>query len=72
TMINPTKQENLKVESSIEIEKKGTKIPKLENEEIGNNNPESNNNLEKKKEKRKKKKEKRKKSIGQMNLKRKI
>ncbi|MCG7218366.1 hypothetical protein ACMBCN_01045 [Candidatus Liberibacter asiaticus] len=40
TMINPTKQENLKVESSIETEKKEIKIPKIKNEKIGCNNSE--------------------------------
>ncbi|MCG7218602.1 hypothetical protein ACMBCN_02510, partial [Candidatus Liberibacter asiaticus] len=52
TMINPAKQENLKgkeVKSSIETEKKGIKIPKIENEKIGSNNPESNNKPEKEK-----------------------
>ncbi|MFU0443442.1 hypothetical protein ACMBCN_01410 [Candidatus Liberibacter asiaticus] len=38
TMINPTEQENSKVESSIETEKKGIKIPKIKNEETGSNN----------------------------------
>ncbi len=69
-MINPTKQENLKVESSIETEKKEIKIPKIKNEKIGCNNSEfkgSNNPELIKSQKRKKKK-----LIGQMKLKRKI
>ncbi|MCG7218497.1 hypothetical protein ACMBCN_01840, partial [Candidatus Liberibacter asiaticus] len=52
-MINPIEQENSKDKSSIETEKKGIKISKIENEETGSNNPESkgSNNPEKKKEK---------------------
>ncbi|MFU0443403.1 hypothetical protein ACMBCN_01205 [Candidatus Liberibacter asiaticus] len=56
-MINTIEQENLKVESSIEIEKKGIKITKIENEEIGSNNPEfkGSNNPEFNKNREKKK-----------------
>ncbi|MCG7218644.1 hypothetical protein ACMBCN_02750, partial [Candidatus Liberibacter asiaticus] len=58
TMINPEfLKENSKgkeVETSTEIEHKGIKIPKIENEETGSNNLELRENSEKKKEKRKK------------------
>ncbi|MFU0443632.1 hypothetical protein ACMBCN_02405 [Candidatus Liberibacter asiaticus] len=39
----------MKVESSIETEKKRIKIPKIENEETRSNNPEFNKNSKKKK-----------------------
>ncbi|MCG7218465.1 hypothetical protein ACMBCN_01650 [Candidatus Liberibacter asiaticus] len=55
TIINPNEQENSKDKSSIETEKKGIKILKIENEETdsnleskGNNNPELSKNSKKK------------------------